>query len=180
MNKFPYHIRPIEMTDTKKYLSLMKTNKERLHLYFPIATSQVKNLDTARKYIKSKLINAKEKKQFVFVIEHLEDKHLAGYMIVKNLDWEKKECELAYWLGEGYERQGIMSYSIQQIIGFCFQYLTLEMIYLRIDPINNKSKSLAERNGFNLARIHEKEYRRGDDIWVDVEYWELNNGSCYK
>ncbi|MGK0390463.1 MAG: RimJ/RimL family protein N-acetyltransferase [Maribacter sp.] len=175
MNKFPYHIRPIEMADVEKYLSLMKANKERLYLYFPIATSQVKNLNTAVKYIKSKLIDAREKRQFVFVIEHLQEQYLAGYLIVKNLDWESKECELAYWLGEGYEGQGIMSYSIQQIIGFCFQYLALEMIYLRIDPINNKSKILAQRNDFNLARVHEKEYRRGDNVWVDVEYWELNN-----
>lgn len=175
MNKFSYHIRPIEMADAKKYLALMKVNKERLTLYFPIASSQVKNMDTTRKYIKSKLVNAREKKQFVFVIEHLEKQHLAGYLIVKNLDWEKKECELAYWLGEGFEGKGIMSYSIQQIIHFCFQYLALKMIYLRIDPINHKSKTLAERNGFNLARIHKQEYRRGDDVWVDVEYWELKN-----
>lgn len=158
----------------------MQSNRERLLLYFPITTSEVINEKSAIKYIKTKIKNAREKKQYVFVIEHLENKELVGYIIVKNMDWDNKECELAYWLGDGFEGQGIMSYSIKQIVVFCFQYLKLHRIILRIAPSNFKSRKLAERNGFTVCRTAEKEYKRGDDIWVDVEYWRINSDGFHK
>lgn len=173
MNKTPYHIRPITIADTASYLSLMNINRERLKLYFPISSEQVKDKRTTKKFINEKIKNADAKKQFAFVIESLEPQELTGYIIIKNLDWDKEECELAYWLGQGYEGQGMMSYGIKHIIRFCFYYLQLNRIHLRIDPVNVKSRELAKRSGFAIARTAEKEYRRGDNIWVDVEYWEL-------
>lgn len=173
MNKIPYHIRPISIEDVASYLSLMNTNRKRLKLYFPISSSKVKNRRTAKKFIQEKLINVEEKTQFAFVIELLETKELTGYIIIKNLDWNESACELAYWLGEGYEGQGMMSYSMKHIIRFCFNYLQLNRVYLRIDPENRKSRTLAKRSGFTIHHTAEKEYRRGDNVWVDVEYWEL-------
>lgn len=175
MIKFPYHIRPIEILDIEKYFELMDANRKRLSNYFPITTGKIKDINSTRDYIESKIKNAQEKTQFVFVIEHLEEKHLAGYIIVKNLDWIKYNCELAYWLGDGYEGRGIMSYAIHEINKFCFEYLKMNRIYLRIDPENDKSRNLAKRLGFTIHHTAEKEYQRGDGLWVDVEYWEMMN-----
>ncbi len=150
-------------------------NKHRLLNYFPISIGEIKDLKSTLKYIRSKIKAAKDKKQFAFVIEEKATDELVGYLIVKNLNWTIRECELAYWIGQGFEGQGIMSYSMRQIIRFCFDYLEIFRIFLRIDPINFKSKGLALRNGFSLHHVAEKEYKRGDDQWIDVEYWELLN-----
>lgn len=172
MNK-SYHIRPIKIEDVDSFFLLMDDNRERLKLYFPISSGQVRDRESAKKFIEEKLKNAKQKIQYAFVIEFLETKEIAGYIIVKNMDWDERDCELAYWLGQGFEGQGMMSYSIKHIIQFCFQYLQLNRIYLRIDPDNQKSRGLARRSGFTIHHTAEKEYRRGDSVWVNVEYWEL-------
>ncbi len=168
-----YLIRLFRKNDVDDFLSLVNDNRDRLYLYFPITMKFVTDKKGSQKYINSKIESAKKNQQFAFLIEDKNNNKLIGYIIAKNFNHQKKECELAYWISKNEEGKGIISFAVRELVSFCFERLKLHSIYLRIDPQNPSSIRVAEKNNFTLEHIAPNDYERGDGQRIDVGYWYL-------
>lgn len=57
-------------------------------------------------------------------------------------------CEIGYWLGEAYARQGFARAAVRAVTKFCFDDLGLHRVEAAVQPGNKRSVRLLEAVGF--------------------------------
>ncbi len=69
-----------------------------------------------------------------------------GYHVIEKQHYR---AEIGYMLGIGYWKKGLMSEAIIAVVNFGFEKIGLHSVEARIDPENELSAKILERNGFN-------------------------------
>lgn len=165
-------IRPITLKDSDAFLMLMNTNRNRLKNYFPILTKSVTDKESTINYIKEKQQQQTDKASYTFVMLS-EKNEIIGCLIIKNINWATAKAELAYYIDKKQEGKGITSLGVSWIIDYCFSQLQLKSLFLRIDPKNIGSKTVALKNGFVLEKIVPNDFTTADNRLIDIEYYGL-------
>ncbi len=166
-----FAIRVFETEDAESFFELVEKNRERLSLYFPISMGYLRNVRRAIQYVENKRQLARMRKQMAYLLEWEETGELIGFIVAKNFDWKKRECELAYWIDKDFGNRGLTTKAIQTLVEYAIDEWGIHRVFLRIDGINHASRRLAEKCGFELEYIAVKEFDRGDGKKIDVEYW---------
>ena len=164
-------IRKIEITDTENFFNLIETNRSHLLTYFPITLNLTSDLSSTSKFIEDKITKSLEKETFYFVVEM--DKKLIGAVNIKEIDWTIPKCEIAYFVGKDYQGKGVTKKSVKWLTEFCFAELRMEKIYAKVNPENYGSKYVLEKNGFVKEGTLRNDYRNGNNVLVDSEYYGL-------
>ena len=68
-----------------------------------------------------------------------------------------KECELGFWIGKPYQRNGYAFEAAKEIIRHAFLELDINLLWCSHYEDNNKSKGLQEKLGFSLCCADKKE-----------------------
>ena len=92
----------------------------------------------------------KDKTRFVFAIESKDRKELVGEISLHLLDQHREQAQLAYWLGEPFWRQGIMTEAAKKVLQFGFEQLELGLIYADAYAHNPGSLKVIERIGMDV------------------------------
>lgn len=181
-----YRIRLVQFDDAQRLFKLVDSNRDRLLKYFPITTSGITNLETAKAYVSQKIHEANNKSFFSYLIEEKNTGNLVGMYILKSFNWRIPKCELAYFIDSGSEGKGIISKVTKCIIDFCFTVLKMNKIWIETGTDNIGSKSVALKNGFKLEGLLRNNFRDSDGNLLDIEYygltledWETLNKSTF-
>jgi ribosomal-protein-alanine N-acetyltransferase len=84
---------------------------------------------------------------------------IIGYYRIKP---EHFRAEIGYMLLPEYQRQGIISEAIKEVVKYGFEVLKLHSIEAIIDPGNFASEKVLQKNGFiKEAHLKENEYYQG-------------------
>ncbi len=166
-------IRLITTNDTVPFYELIEKNRERLTRYFPKTLKHIRDIDSTRLFIESKMKEASKKEGYWFLVISQKDRQPVGSMVVKEMDMTVPKAELAYFIDGDHEGKGITSSSIQWLISFCFDELNMVKLFLRVNPENEASKRVALKNGFVREGYMKKEYRNGYGELTDVEHYGL-------
>lgn len=98
----------------------------------------------------------------IFAID-LDGQSIGGIGLHPQSDIERKNAELAYWLGEPFWGNGIISKVIPQIVDYGFTNLDLHRIFGRAFGRNIASQKALEKAGFNLeAKLKDAFYKNGN------------------
>lgn len=73
--------------------------------------------------------------------------------LIKNAN----ECELGFWIGKPYQRNGYAFEAAKEIIRHAFDDLGVNLIWCSYYEGNDKSKGLQKKLGFSLGYVYEKE-----------------------
>ncbi|WP_010273167.1 GNAT family N-acetyltransferase [Paenibacillus senegalensis] len=73
---------------------------------------------------------------------------LAGCIGLHNIDWKNRKSSIGYWIGEQYQGLGLVTRSCQALLDFVFGELGLNRMEIRAGVHNEKSRSVAQRLGF--------------------------------
>ena len=95
----------LKSTDANQLCQFMFDNYERLKYYFPKTLSSNSTLEKTSKYILTKNKEIEEKTNFTFAIREKTFQNIIGLIIIKKIDWNKKQAEFAYCIGSEYERK---------------------------------------------------------------------------
>jgi [ribosomal protein S5]-alanine N-acetyltransferase len=82
----------------------------------------------------------------VFSIVLKEDDAFIGEISL-HLDGQKPVAQLAYWIGEPFWNQGIVTEAITRVLLFGFEVLKLELVFATCDAANVASTKVLEKNG---------------------------------
>jgi len=159
-------LRPLFIDDATELFHLVERNRERLKDFFPVTIAQIKSIDACQKYVADKTEEIKNRSFFCFVIED-EYNALQGLFFLKNVDWRVPKCELAYFIDERLAGQGIMTVAFNLLIEHCFGPLGFNRLYLTAMKDNISSRKLAEKCGFQLEGVLQKDYRLASGALVD-------------
>lgn len=74
------------------------------------------------------------------------------------IDWTIPKFEIGYWLATELEGRGYMTEAVVRITEFAFETLGARRVEIRCDEENVKSRSVAERAGFELEGILKNDF----------------------
>lgn len=87
-----------------------------------------------------------------------EDQHLIGTIGYWRIDKPHHRAEIGYMLHEIYQGKGIMQEAISAVLNFGFRTLNLHSIEANVNPKNEASIRLLERNGFRQEAYFRENY----------------------
>ncbi len=95
-------------------------------------------------------------------------------LVLQN-DVYRLSAELGYWLGEEYWGNGIMSWSVKEMVKLGFNEHNLLRIYSTAMEYNNRSQRVLEKSGFVLEAVLKKAIIKNNIIQDEYIYSILND-----
>lgn len=173
INTFNLAINALVITDANELYKFILDNNERLKYYFPKTLSDNSTLENTKEFIALKNKEIKEKTNFTFAIREKENQHIAGLIIIKKVDWIKKQAEFAYCVSSEQEGKGLISFAVSEMIKFAFEELNLKTIQIIAHKSNVGSCKVAEKNGFIWQKTLKNEFTPTNKTPLDMELYEL-------
>lgn len=172
-NTEEFHITTLTLKDAISLNEMMLHNVERFKRYFPKTLSKNLTLKASEAYVLEKNNEIQSNSEFTFGIkENITDK-VAGLIIIKKLNWETKQGELAYCIGARYQGKGWVSDAVSQISNYAFNELNLKTLQIISHKTNLGSIKVAENCGFLWRRTLISEFTPTNELALDMELYEL-------
>ncbi|WNR44013.1 GNAT family N-acetyltransferase [Paenibacillus roseipurpureus] len=92
---------------------------------------------------------------------------LAGCIGFHPINWANHYASIGYWLGEGFQGQGIMKRACRELVSYSFNELGLNRVEIRCGVENFKSRAIPEKLGFT------QEGQIRDAAWLYDHYIDL-------
>ncbi|MFC0189968.1 GNAT family N-acetyltransferase [Fictibacillus aquaticus] len=137
------------------------TEKSRHHLSPWLAwVSQTNSVKDARNFMK--MVGKRQKEQTDLLGFIWYRNAMAGSIALYDLKWHNRSASIGYWVGTGFEGNGIAQRASYGMLMYAFYQLGLNRIELRAAENNTRSIRLAERLGFKLeGRCRQSEWING-------------------
>lgn len=171
MNFDNFRIRLLEISDVKKYFSLVENNRKRLEDFFTGTVSRTKTFEDTEQFLKELIQKRDDKLYYPFIIENLETKEFVGFIDVKNIDWNIPKGELGCYTDENFAGKGITSKAFSLIVDHCFDHFGFAKLFLRTHESNFAAQKLAEKSGFQIEGKIRKDYKTTKGEIVDLIYY---------
>ena len=78
-----------------------------------------------------------------------------------------------YFIDTDFEGKGIISKAVSEVISFCFNELKMNKIFICTSKINFGSQQIALKNGFVQEGTLRQEFKNGEGILEDINYYGL-------
>jgi ribosomal-protein-alanine N-acetyltransferase len=168
-------IEVLKQADANQLHQFIVGNNERLKRYFPVTLSSNETLEKTVEYISIKNKEIAEKTNFTFAIREKSNQQIIGLIILKKMDWDKKQGELAYCIGSEFEGKGLTSFAVKEMTKFAFENLGLKTLQIISHKTNFGSVKVATNNGFVWQRTLSNEFTPTNEAPLDMELYELTN-----
>jgi ribosomal-protein-alanine N-acetyltransferase len=151
----------------------MTVNADRFKRFFPKTLEQNLTPDLATYFVQQKVRQFKKKEEFLFVLKELESRTIIGLVYIKDLNWNKRQAELAYCIGYQYEGKGHTSQSVQTLSGYAFDELGLKTLRIIVHKSNQASIRVAEKCSYIWKKTLLKAHTPPNENPLDMELYEL-------
>lgn len=159
--------------DAKALNFLFKENKDYFKAYFPETLKKNKTLKASKAYIEEAITLSEEKKAFHFALITCIHPEIAGLVILKEIDHEKSEAEIAYCLDKRFQGRGWITQSVQRISDFAHINHQISNYRIITHSSNLKSIEVAQRNGFIWHSTLKNEFKPTPEKAQDMELYIL-------
>ena len=165
----------LKQADANQLHQFMIDNTERLYKFFPVTLFSNTTVEKSIVYIAIKEKEIQERINFTFAIRTIDSQKIAGLIIIKKIDWTKKQGEFAYCIGEDFEGKGLVTKAVEVISKFAFNELNLKTVQIIAHKTNLASVKVAEKAGFIWRKTLLNEFTPTDEVPLDMELYELTN-----
>jgi RimJ/RimL family protein N-acetyltransferase len=101
-----------------------------------------------------KVVENYEKEEFEFyVLGVVFDGELVGNLVAENIDFEKKYCEIGFWIGKDYWRKGITSAALERFLIIMFGEFGMGKFAGKCSRENVASSKVFLKNGFKVMDV---------------------------
>lgn len=143
-------LKQLEQPDSIDIFKTIDSQREYLGRWLPFVEFTKEITDT-EKFVDS-VINAPEDKfEYVFTIR--KQNEFVGLIGFKDTDKLNKKTEIGYWLSEKYQKQGIITKSVDKLCDFAFNKLDINRIQIKCAVENKSSIKIPQRLGFKFEGI---------------------------
>jgi RimJ/RimL family protein N-acetyltransferase len=166
-----YTIRLLTVDDALAYFQLIERNRKRLEDFFAGTVSKNKDFEATQKFMLEVSERMNQRTYFPYIVINRLNNEIAGFIDIKNIDWNIPKAELGCFIDEEYAAKGISSQALSIIISHLFNELNFEKLFLRTHQDNIASRRLAEKCGFEVEGIIRKDYKTTQGELVDLMYY---------
>ena len=157
----------------QEFFELVRSNTDHIKRTFPVTSTACADLQKTAKFILAALKKENNGEGYHFYIRNIESDKLIGYICIKKIDKNILKCELAYFIDRNFEGKGIISAAVEDIIEICFSALKMNKIFVCTSLTNLGSQRIAVKNGFKHEGVLRQEFKNGDGIFEDINYYGL-------
>lgn len=168
-----FSIEPIHEKYAWRICDFVTVNSKRLQRYFPKTLAQNLTPTLSQIFVEQKVREYQKKEEFLFVLKDTERRKVMGLVYIKELDWDKKQAELAYCIGYDYEGKGITSRATKILSQYAIQALGLQNLQIIVHKTNLGSVRVAEKCGYIWQKTLLKEHTPPNEDPLDMELYEL-------
>ncbi|MFB5674798.1 GNAT family N-acetyltransferase [Paenibacillus terreus] len=143
-------LKPIAREHVQALYELTEMSRDRLREWLPWVDSTTE-LSHTEQFVHNAMKQAAENGAFTAGI--WVDNELAGMIGYHAIDWSSRSVSIGYWLGRGYEGQGIMTSACRAFVEHALIDLDLHRVEIRCATGNRRSRGIPERLGFVLEGI---------------------------
>ncbi|AYN66187.1 N-acetyltransferase [Euzebyella marina] len=152
---------------------LMVKNSERFERFFPMTLAQNLTEEASKAFILLKNVEFDYQSEFTFAIREQETKSVIGLVILKNIDRDLWQGELAYCIDSEYEGRGWTSQAIKQTVNFAFTKVGLKTLQIIVHHTNKASIGVAMNCGFSYVKILKEAHTPPNENALDMMLFEL-------
>ena len=161
-------LKQLEQTDSFDIFETIDSQREYLGKWLPFVEF-TKEISDTEKFVDS-IINApKDRFEFVFAIR--KQNKFIGLIGFKDTDRSNKKTEIGYWLSEKYQKQGIITKSVEKLCDFAFNKQDINRIQIKCAVDNKSSIKVPQRLGFKFEGIEREGELLTGNIFTDLEIY---------
>lgn len=168
-----YYLEAIHEKYAWRLCDFCSINDRRLQRYFPKTLEQNLTPDLSKYFVAHKIRQFHNREEFLFVLKEKANHTLIGLIYVKEIDWEKKQGELAYAVGYQVEGKGYMTETVKAISKWAMEALKLETLQIIVHESNTGSIRVAEKCGYTWQKVLLAEHTPPGEPPLDMELYEL-------
>uniref|UniRef100_UPI0028DB7200 GNAT family N-acetyltransferase n=1 Tax=uncultured Streptococcus sp. TaxID=83427 RepID=UPI0028DB7200 len=138
---------------------IISTERERLAMWLPWV-DEIKSIENEKAFIK--YAHEKMERNELFMLTICVDQKQVGMIDIHNIDLQKRQAEIGYWISEKYENQGFVKQGLKELIKIIPSKFKIDKLLIYIDVDNVKSKFIPISLDFNLENeISQLEFYNG-------------------
>jgi len=166
-----YAIRLLTIHDLDSYFQLVEQNRERLEDFFTGTVSKTRTFEDTRIFLIDITQRANDRTYFPFIIVDISNNKIAGFLDLKNIDWNIPKSELGLYIHKEYANKGIATKAFHLFCEFCFAEYKFQKLFLRTHHNNSFARRVAERCGFEIEGTIRKDYKTTSGEIIDLIYY---------
>jgi ribosomal-protein-alanine N-acetyltransferase len=170
-----FHIDYLKIVDAQQLFEFLVANTERFKRFFPVTISSNSTLEKTIEYIEIKNKEIEEKINFTCAIRERKSNRICGLIIIKKIDWNLKQGELAYCIDSKFESKGLTSFAVGEISKFATEELKLKTLKIITHKSNIGSCKVAIKSGYIWQRTLVNEFTPLNELPLNMELYELSN-----
>lgn len=142
-------IRMPEVEDALDVWNAMRNSQPALKEWMPFA-QKAPELHATEENLRQAIADFITRKDLRLHMFSKETGEFVGSTGLHRIDWTVPKFEIGYWLDTKFEGRGLMTEAVERLTRFAFDELNARRVEIRCDEENVKSRSVAERAGFEL------------------------------
>lgn len=161
-------LRQLELSDSVDIFKTIDSEREYLGKWLPFVEFSQKLSDTEG-FVEA-IVNAPEdSSEYIFTIR--KQNAFVGLIGFKDTDNLNKRTEIGYWLSEKYQKQGIVTRSVEKLCDFAFNKLDINRVQIKCAVGNKPSANIPKKLGFKLEGIERDGELLTGNIFTDLEVY---------
>ena len=161
-------LRTLQRSDATAIFNTIDQERDYLGKWLPFV-AHTKKVDDVLEFVDYVSNLPKEQMDFPFSI--YKNDTLVGLIHLKSTDPLNRKTDVGYWLSEKYQKQGIITKSLETICDFAFHELNLNRIQLKCGVGNTSSSNIPKKLGFTFEGIERNGELMSDNTFLDLEIY---------
>lgn len=170
-----YYIDAIHEKYAWRLCDFCTVNAERLKRFFPKTLEQNTTPNLATYFVEKKVKAFQANEEFLFVLKEKEQHTLIGLVFIKEVDWTKKQAELAYCIGYQFEGKGYTTEAVRTLSKWAFEQHNLKRLQILVHQSNLASIQVAKNCGYAWQKTLRAAHTPPGEKPLDMELYECYN-----
>ena len=143
-------LRIFEERHAQEVAELVDQNRTSLRKWLPWVDDS-RSVEDSKAFIRSSLQQFAQNEGFQTGIWYKDT--FAGGIGYQGIDWIDRKVEIGYWLGESFQKKGLMTKACRTLIAYAFTELGLNKVEIHCATENIRSCAIPKRLGFTQEGI---------------------------
>jgi ribosomal-protein-serine acetyltransferase len=161
-------LKQLEQSDTNDIFKTIDNQREYLGKWLPFVEF-TKEISDTEKFVDSVINSPKDRFEYVFVIR--KQNKFIGLIGFKDTDKLNKKTEIGFWLSKKFQKQGIITKSVEKLCIFAFEKQEINRIQIKCAVGNLPSKNIPKRLGFKFEGIERQGELLTGNIYTNLEIY---------
>ena len=161
-------LRLLKLSDSTDIFNTINSQREYLGKWLPFVAFTHELKDTEN-FVNSVVNLPEEKFEYTFTIR--KQNQFVGLIGLKDSDKTNRITEIGYWLSEKYQKQGIITKSVEKLCDFAFNKQGFNRIEIKCAVKNKSSSNIPKKLGFKFEGIERDGELLSENIYTDLEVY---------